>query len=153
MFFVFFSLQNGKNIKSKYHLLSSDLGWRELSISTLCSRLDLVIYENMMHEKYALTSCILFRSQSQDLRRTLWSLKSMYECPYHNPDMRLCRKFLLKFNHRIPQIRWHHYISNCQKISVFCSFQPIARKGYTVERFHERVRDKNANFQCKSGYF
>ena len=93
-----------------WHLLSFGLGWRVLSISTLWSRLDLVIYENMMDENHALTSCLLFPSQSQDLRRTLWSLKSMYECPYRNPDMRLCRKFLLKFNHRIPQIRWHHYI-------------------------------------------
>jgi len=50
-----------------------------------------------MPQKYPLTSYISFTTQFEDLRRTLWSLKSVCETTYHHLDIRLSRKFSLKF--------------------------------------------------------
>ena len=51
-----------------------------------------------MLPKHALTSYIPLETQFDTLCRTLSSLKSMCETTYHDPDIRLCRKFSLKFN-------------------------------------------------------
>ena len=54
--------------------------------------------DNMMHQKDCLTPRILFSSQIQDWRKTLWGPNSFYERTYDNRDIRSSRIFSLKFD-------------------------------------------------------